>query len=124
MRGFYQPFALGSACLSPTEPNTEKFSDGADTVKIGGTSKAPSAEQSTCPADSHESAEHAEASDAQRDVWRLDGKPVLGHRVVRSAVLESLDLHLVLSAGEDEDAGPVSFEIPESVLRWLLTGER
>jgi hypothetical protein len=109
-------------CEFPTSPRTESPIDGAATAKTGGPSSA-SAEPDKSRLDTADSVAPAEASDAAPAEWRLDGRPVLGHRVVRSAVLASQDLHLVLSAGEAEDRGPVSFEIPESVLRWLLTGE-
>ncbi len=69
------------------------------------------------------SAAPVEANDDLLEGWRLNGDPVLGHRVVRAAVLESQDLHIVLSAGDIEDGGPTNFEIPQRVIRWLQTGE-
>jgi len=123
MRSFYQPMALGDPCGSKTSKPTESHTDGAATVKTGGPSEG-FAERKTSPVATADSAALVVQSEKEPVAWRLDGKPVLGHRVVRSAVAESLDLHIVLSAGDAEDHGPVSFEIPESILRWLLTGEQ
>lgn len=120
---FYYPFALGSACSSQTGSKAGSPTDGAGTAKTGGLSSA-SVEPSTSLPATPESVEPAAASADPLAGWRLDDAPVFGHRVVRSAVLANRDLHLVLSAGEAGDSGPDSFEIPESVLSWLLTGAR
>lgn len=106
-------------CSEKTSRSKASSCAGAGTARTGGISTA-SAERSIYQAATPESA--APAAAIEEEAWSFDECPVLGFRVARSASLG--DLHLVLSVGEVADGGPTSFEIPESVLRWLLTGEK
>jgi hypothetical protein len=104
-----------------TEPGTVNVTDSVATASSGCHSSA-SQSPSGASEEGRDSVAHADRSATAPDGWSFDERPVFGHSVERYAVNRELDLHIALTAGEASSPGPTSFDVPEVVLRWLLTG--
>jgi len=121
VRGFYQPLALGDPCReSAIDSSTGESSSASASSAESGYGSRTSVSPATASGDAPGSAKTAETCVVTLDGWSCeDFSSQTGHAVGRSAQFG--DLQVCLTVGETDGSEPAA--IPESVLRWLMTGD-